>query len=116
MTDVSPTPPSGSEGSYVPPTPPPSGTAIPPPSGPPAGSDRTLMLILSYLGILVLIPLLTKKEDKEIQWHAKNGLVFLGAFLVLAIVTFIVDWILPTAVSCLLSIIWCVVPVGYLVL
>ena len=54
--------------------------APPPPSGggytpaPPAGGgDRTLWLILSYLGILSLIPWLAKKDDAEVQWHAENG-------------------------------------------
>ena len=49
------------------------------PPQPGVSSDRTLMVALSYLWILALIPLLTKKDDKEVQWHAKNGLVILGA-------------------------------------
>jgi uncharacterized membrane protein len=36
------------------------------------------MIVLSYLYILCLIPLLTQKEDAEIQWHAKQGTVLLG--------------------------------------
>jgi len=55
----------------------------PPPGAAPASSNRSLMLILSYLGLLALIPLLVEKEDSEVQWHAKNGLVFFGAYLVL---------------------------------
>jgi uncharacterized membrane protein len=43
------------------------------------------MLVLSYLGILALIPLLTEKNDGEVQWHAKNGLVLLVAYLVLMV-------------------------------
>ena len=61
-----------------PPPPPPGGSYTPPPPPPPGGplpsSDRTIMLVLSYLGILALIPLLMKKDDTEVQWHAKNGL------------------------------------------
>src|SRR5207237_342824 len=73
-TYTPPPPPGG--GSYTPPPPPP-----PPPAGggTAPGSDRTLMVVLSYLWILALIPLLTKKDDKEVQWHAKNGLCILGA-------------------------------------
>ncbi len=37
------------------------------------------MALLSYLGILVLIPLLAAKEDKFAQYHAKQGLVLLIA-------------------------------------
>ncbi len=33
--------------------------------------------ILSYLGILVLVPLLAAKEDEFAQYHAKQGLVLL---------------------------------------
>ena len=45
--------------------------------------NRTLMLVLSYLGILALVPLLVEKEDPEVQWHAKHGLIMLGSWLVL---------------------------------
>ncbi len=66
--------------SAPPPLPPP-----PPPPAVPAGSNRSLMLVLSYLGILALIPLLTEKNDREVQWHAKHGLVFLVAYMVLTL-------------------------------
>ncbi len=36
-----------------------------------------LIAILSYLGILVLIPLLVAKEDEFVQYHAKQGLILL---------------------------------------
>lgn len=51
------------------------------PPTPPAGSggtvsqNRTVMIVLSYLWLLALIPLLVEKDDKEVQWHAKHGLV-----------------------------------------
>lgn len=48
-----------------------------------------VMAALSYLSILVLIPLLTKKNSKFVQTHAKQGLAL---FIVEVIVTFIV-WI-----------------------
>jgi len=31
--------------------------------------------VLSYLGLLALIPFFVEKEDREVQWHAKHGLV-----------------------------------------
>lgn len=37
------------------------------------------MALLSYLGILVLVPLLAAKEDEFAQYHAKQGLVLLIA-------------------------------------
>jgi len=65
---------------------------IPPPSPPPPDPpvvrppDRTLMLILAYLGPLSLVPILAEKEDADVQWHAKNGLVLFGAWAVLCMI------------------------------
>jgi uncharacterized membrane protein len=44
------------------------------------------MIVLAYLWILALVPLLVKKEDREIQWHAKHGLVILIVEVILWIV------------------------------
>ena len=44
-----------------------------------ASSNRSVMLILSYLWILALIPLLLEQDDQDVRWHAKHGLVLLGA-------------------------------------
>ena len=113
--------------STVPPsTPPPGGTYTPPPPPPPPpvgggaapGSDRTLMVVLAYLGILCLIPLLTKKEDRDIQWHAKNGLSFVIAEIVLWIVLIIVGLVvgrIPIAGCGVMSVLWCVFGIGILV-
>jgi uncharacterized membrane protein len=41
--------------------------------------DNKVMALLSYIGVLVLVPLLAKKDSKYAQFHAKQGLVlFLG--------------------------------------
>ncbi|HXK60678.1 MAG TPA: hypothetical protein PLP42_12385 [Acidobacteriota bacterium] len=51
------------------------------------------MLVLSYLWILALVPLLVEKEDPEVQWHAKHGIVLTVAevifWIALQIVTFV---------------------------
>ncbi len=44
--------------------------------------ENKLFAALSYLGILVLIPLLVKKDSKFVQFHAKQGLVMLIIFVV----------------------------------
>ena len=49
-------------------------------------SNRNVMIVLSYLWLLALVPLLTEKDDKEVQWHAKHGLVLMVAELFLWIV------------------------------
>jgi uncharacterized membrane protein len=51
----------------------------------PAGEVDTVMCVLSYLGILALIPYLTEK-DPFIQWHARQGLVFAVIFFLIAVV------------------------------
>ena len=69
--------------SVPPPYTPPPGAAPPPGSG---NSDRSLMLALSYLFFLGIVPLLMKKDDRDIQWHAKNGLFIFLAYFVLSLV------------------------------
>jgi uncharacterized membrane protein len=60
----------------APPPPPP---AEPPPQEPAAqgvvSENRNVMIVLAYLWLLALIPLLVEKDDREVQWHAKHGLV-----------------------------------------
>ena len=104
------TPPPPGGGSYTPPPPPPGGYA-PPPAG---GSDRTIFLVLSYLGILSLIPFLMKKDDSEVQWHAKNGVALFGAEVIVWIVFFILSFVLRNVLSCGLTIINCVIWIGFL--
>ncbi|HVE70216.1 MAG TPA: hypothetical protein VNI54_02520 [Thermoanaerobaculia bacterium] len=89
------TPPPPGGGSYTPPPPPPPGGGYGPGPGTSGSSDRTLMIVLSYLGLLALIPYLTKKEDPEIMWHAKNGV----GLLILDIVIMAVWWIIGFAVG-----------------
>jgi uncharacterized membrane protein len=68
--------PQGQRDSAPPPPPPP---ADPPPPEPAAkevvSENRNVMIVLAYLWLLALIPLLVEKDDREVQWHAKHGLV-----------------------------------------
>jgi len=61
------------------PPPPPAEPTPPPPQEPAAkevvSENRNVMIVLSYLWLLALIPLLVEKDDREVQWHAKHGLV-----------------------------------------
>jgi uncharacterized membrane protein len=112
--------------STVPPsTPPPGGTYTPPPPPPPPvgggaapGSDRTLMVVLSYLWILCLIPLLTKKDDDEVQWHAKNGLALLIAEIVVWVLFFVCGFVIRRILfaGCGVAVIECVVWLAFLVI
>ena len=41
------------------------------------------MIVLAYLWPLAIVPLLLEKDDADVQWHAKHGLVLLAAELLL---------------------------------
>lgn len=82
--------------SYNPPPPP------PPSSGGPAGTgyvspNRTIMIVLAYLGILAVIPLVAEKEDREVQWHAKHGLVLLAAEIIISIIISVIGGMISFA-------------------
>jgi len=64
-------------------------------------SNRNVMILLSYLWLLALVPLLTEKDDKEVQWHAKHGLVLMVAELFV--------WIVISIVTGPLGILGCIV-------
>ena len=88
------------------PPPPPADAPPPPPepqrlsgSGNGGGSEnRTLMIVLAYLGPFALIPFLMEKDDRDLQWHSKHGLVLFGADIVLSIVLSIIGSV--TCVGC----------------
>jgi uncharacterized membrane protein len=80
------------------------------------GSDRTIWLIISYLGILSLIPFFAKKDDAEVQWHAKNGVVLFGAECIVWIVLLILSFALRGMLSCGLGVLQCVIWIGFLAL
>jgi uncharacterized membrane protein len=59
------------------------------------------MIVLSYLWILALVPLLVEKEDKEVQWHAKHGIVLLVAEVIIWVVLGVVSTITGGVGGCL---------------
>lgn len=89
----------------VPPGPPPASPPPPPPPVAPGGGggtvspNRGVMIVLSYLGLLALIPLLVEKDDKEVQWHAKHGLVLMVAEFVVLIAVWILSFIITLATA-----------------
>jgi uncharacterized membrane protein len=86
-----------------------------PPSTPSPDSNRTIMFVLAYLGALSLVPLLVEKNDKEIQWHAKNGLLMFGAWVVAFMIDVFVVSVIPF-LGCLYSLLMPMVGLLYLVL
>jgi uncharacterized membrane protein YjgN (DUF898 family) len=49
---------------------------------PTTSPNRGVMIVLAYLWPMALIPLLIEKNDAEVQWHAKHGLVLMAAEIV----------------------------------
>ena len=62
------------------------------------------LIVLAYTGFLGFIPLLTEKEDREVRWHARNGLALFAALVALGVAS--------TAVSVLMPRLGCVYAVG----
>lgn len=57
--------------------------------------ENKVIAALSYFGILVLVPLLAKKESPFCQFHAKQGLVLLISWVIIGVVAVIpiLGWI-----------------------
>lgn len=107
------------------PPPPPPAEPPPPPAEPPqqpqggVSPNRSIMIVLSYLGLLALIPLLVEKEDAEVQWHAKHGLVLTVAEVVVIIGLMIIGTVLGAVsggLGCLVGLLWPVLMLAILVI
>ena len=103
----------------TPPSAPPPPSYTPPPAPPPpAGnqdSNRTLMLILSYVPIANFLPLLIEQPDPEVRWHAKHGTVIFVAEVVLAIVFTIISTILSAVTLGLAGCLMAILSIGVLI-
>ncbi len=68
------------------------------------------------LGPLALIPLLARKDDEDIQWHARHGLVQSGAWILTWLAASILLFALAFApgIGRLFSLLWRVLPLGFL--
>jgi len=75
-----------------------------PKMAPSSGGDKDKgMAAISYLGLLVLIPLLVKKDDSYVKFHVQQGLVLLiadviwgFAWIILALIP-VLGWLLAVA-------------------
>jgi uncharacterized membrane protein len=60
-------------------------------------SNRGVMIVLAYLWPLALVPLLLDKQDAEVQWHAKHGIVLMGAELLVLFVYIVATSVISLA-------------------
>jgi uncharacterized membrane protein len=68
--------------------------------------NRAVMIALAYLWPLALVPLLIEKQDSEVQWHAKHGIVMMIAELVVLFVYILITSVVSLAtlgLGCVLS-------------
>ena len=63
--------------------------------------ETNAIALFSYLGILLVIPLLVAKDDPFVKFHVKQGLVLLIAFILVGVFTVvpIIGWILGPLAS-----------------
>ena len=78
-------------------------------------SNRNVMILLAYLWPLALFPLIVEKNDREVQWHAKHGLVLVGAELIFWVVFQVLLMIMGTFLSCIAVIFVPVIVLGIIV-
>jgi uncharacterized membrane protein len=51
--------------------------------------ENKIFAVLAYFGILVLVPLLTKKESKFAMFHARQGLMLLIGWIISWLLSFV---------------------------
>jgi uncharacterized membrane protein len=90
--------------------------AMPPGSPGAPSSNRNVMILLSYLWLLALIPLVVEKDDREVQWHAKHGLVLAVAELIFWIAFQILTFVLGAYLGCLVAIFAPIIALGFVIL
>ncbi len=78
-------------------------------------SQPAWMLVLSYLAFLGFIPLIAGKRDREVRWHAANGLLLFGAVAAIGIVATVIGVLVPT-LSCIYPIVMFFVLVLYVII
>jgi uncharacterized membrane protein len=78
----------------------------------PPSKGRPLLLILAYLGVLGLIPLVLARRDREVQWHARNGLMLFATVAGVAVAATLVGVAAPS-LSCIYAVAMLIVSLLY---
>jgi len=73
------------------------------------------MLVLCYLAFLGFIPLLASKGDRNVRWHALNGLILFAAVVAFGVAATVIGVLIPT-LSCLYGIVMFVVLIVYVII
>jgi uncharacterized membrane protein len=77
-------------------------------------SHRSIMIILAYLPPFAVIPLLVEKDDPEIHWHAKHGVVLMTAEMLLLLALVVVALVLGLLTAGIGCFLLALVPIPFL--
>jgi uncharacterized membrane protein len=78
-------------------------------------SQLSWMLVLSYMAFLGFLPLLAGKKDRNLRWHAINGLLLFAAVVAFGAVATVVGILVPP-LSCLYGIVMFLVLIVYAII
>lgn len=81
--------------------------------------NRGVMLVLCYLPPFAVIPLLVAKDDPDIHWHARHGIVLMVAEMLVLLGIFalaVVIGLLTAGIGCGLLVLTPLPMLGFLVL
>lgn len=53
--------------------------------------SKGVLLVLAYLPPFAVVPLLVEKDDPEVHWHAKHGIVLMVAEMLVLLSLFVVS-------------------------
>jgi uncharacterized membrane protein len=77
-----------------------------------ASGRKAALLLLCYLPLLGLIALALEKQDRDVRWHARNGLLLFGAVAAAGIAATLIGLVFPS-LGCLYGIVMLFVLVAY---
>ena len=72
---------------------------------------RVGLLVLSYLAVLGFVPLLLSR-DREVRWHARNGLLLFGGVFAAGLALTVVGILLPST-TCVYAVAMAIVSMTY---
>ncbi len=73
------------------------------------------MLVLCYLTFLGFVPLLAARQNRELRWHAANGLLLFGVVVAIGIAATIIGVLVPP-LSCVYGIVMFVALIVYTII
>src|SRR5262245_40141903 len=66
---------------------------------------RAVMVVLAYLWPLALVPLLVERNEPDVQWHARNGLLLMVAEIVLLTIFVVITSVMNLATFSVLAVV-----------